>query len=222
MLAMDYATKHRSYPGSPIRICVARDESVPSRQRNPYRIRLGSAIAPIEVFCTMPGSEYRSPQGYWDVAAEDSRSSELPNSACSLANRIAGCRQRVESLTLRRDHFRDISLGSDHLSDPAVECGVHGPITYNPIQATQTDPQRADPRNWSDARGLRDCSLEKVTRAGLGHRCTRPACARRIIRGPLKCQSFRVSLRRTPQKRHPVCGSSATPERDLHPPNQGN
>lgn len=222
MLAMDYSTKHRSYPGSPIRICVACDESVPSRQRNPYRTKPSSAGVPTVPFRTMLGFEYRSGRGYWDVVADDSRGSGLPDPAGDLAIRIAGYRQPAESLTLRRDHFRNISLGSDHLSDPAVECGVHGPITYNPIQATQTDPQRADPRDWSDARGLRDRSLEKVTRAGLGHRCTRPACARRIIRDPLKRHSFQVSLRRTPQKRRPVCGSSATPERDLHPPNQGN
>lgn len=222
MLAMNYSTKHRSCPGSPVRIRVACDESVPSRQRNPYGMNPGSALAPIVVSCTVPGSEYRSLQGYWDVAAEDSRSSELPNSAGGLAIEIAGCRQQAESHPLRGDDFKDTSVGSDHLSGTAVECGVHGPITYSPIQATQTDPQRADPRDWSDARGLRDRSLEKVTRAGLGHRCTRPACARRGIRGPLKRQSFQVSLRRTPWKRHPVCGSSATPERDLHPPNQGN
>ena len=219
---MDYSTKHRSCPGSPVRICVACDESVPSRQRNPYGMNPGSALAPIVVFCTMPGSEYRSLQGYWDVAAEDSRSSELPNSAGGLAIEIAGCRQPAESLTLGRDHFRVISLGSDHLSGAAVGCIVHGPITCDLIQATQTAPQESHPRVWSVARGLRDCSLEKVTSAGLGHRCTRPARARRVIRGPLKRHSFRVSLRRTPQKRHPVCGTSATPERDLHPPNQGN
>ena len=222
MLAMDYSTKHRSYPGSPIRICVACDESVPSRQRNPYRTKPSSAGVPTVPFRAMPGFEYRSRRGHWDIVADDSRSSELPDSAGGLALRIAGCRQHAEFLPLGRDDFRDIGLGSRHLSDPDVECGVHGPITYNPIQATQTDPQRADPRDWSDARGLRDRSLEKVTRAGLGHRCTRPACARRGIRGPLKRQSFQVSLRRTPWKRHPVCGSSATPERDLHPPNQGN
>ena len=222
MLAMDYSTKHRRCPGSPVRICVAYDESVPSRQRNPYRIRLGSAFAPIVVSCTMPSFEYRSGRGHWGVAAEDSRGSGLPDPAGNLAIRIAGCRQPTESLTLRRDHFRVISLGSDHPSVAAVECVVHGPITYNPIQATQTDPQRADPRDWSDARGLRDCSLEKVTNSGLGHRGLGPARARRVIRDPLKHQSFQVSLRRTPPKRRPVCGSSATPERDRHPPNQGN
>ena len=214
--------KHRSYPGSPIRICVACDESVPSRQRNPYRTKPSSADVPTVPFRAMPGFEYRSRRGHWDIVADDSRSSELPDSAVGLALRIAGCRQQAESHPLRGDDFKDTSVGSDHLSGTAVECGVHGPITYNPIQATQTDPQRADPRDWSDARGLRDCSLEKVTRAGLRHRCTRPACARRIIRDPLKRHSFQVSLRRTPQKRLPVCGSSASPERELHPPNQGN
>ena len=222
MLAMDYSTKHRNCPGSPVRICVACDESVPSRQRNPYRIRLGSALAPIVVFCTTPASEYRSLQGYWDVAAKDSRGSELLDPAGGLALRIAGCRQHAEFLPLGRGDFRDIGLGSRHLSDPDVECGVHGPITNNPIQATQTDPQRTDPRDWCAERGLRDCSLEKVTRAGLGHRCTRPACARRIIRDPLKRHSFQVTLRRTPWKWQPVCGDSAIPERDLHSTNQGN
>ena len=214
--------KHRRCPGSPVRICVACNESVPSRQRNPYGMNPGSALAPIVVFCTMPGSEYRSGRGYWDVVADDSRGSGLPDPAGDLAIRIAGCRQPAESLTLRRDHFRVISLGSDHLSGAAVECVVHGQITYSLIQAAPTDPQDSHHRDWSVARGLRDCSLEKVTRAGLGHRCTRPACARRIIRDPLKRHSFQVSLRRTPQKRRPVCGSSATPERDLHPLNQGN
>ena len=222
MLAMDYSTKHRSCPGSPVRICVACDESVPSRQRNPYGMNPGSALAPIVVFCTMPGSEYRSGRGYWDVVADDSRGSGLPDPAGDLAIRIAGCRQPAESLTLRRDHFRVISLGSDHLSGAAVECVVHGQITYSLIQAAPTDPQDSHHRDWSVARGLRDCSLEKVTRAGLGHRCTRPACARRIIRDPFKRQSVQVTLRRTPWKRHPVCGSSASPERVLHPPNQGN
>lgn len=222
MLAMDYSTKHRSCPGSPVRICVACDESVPSRQRNPYGMNPGSALAPIVVFCTMPGSEYRSLQGYWDVAAEDSRSSELPNSAGGLAIEIAGCRQQAEPHPLRGDDFKDTSVGSDHLSVAAVGCIVHGPITYDPIQAPQADHQGPHPRNWFDARRLRDCSLERVTSAGLGQRCLGPARARRVIRGPLKCHSLRVSLRRTPQKRHPVCGSSATPERDLHPPNQGN
>ena len=222
MLAMDYSTKHRSCPGSPVRICVACDESVPSRQRNPYRIRLGSAFAPVVVFCTMPGFEYRSGRSHSDVAAENSRGSGLPDPAGGIAIGIAGCRQHAESLTLRGDQFRDTSVGSDHLSVAAVECVVHGPITYDPIQATQTDHRGAHPRDWADAQGLHDCSLERVTSAGLGHRCTRPAYARRVIRDPLKHQSFQVSLRRTPWKRHPVCGSSATPERDLHPPNQGN
>ena len=222
MLAMDYSTKHRSCPGSPVRICVACDESVPSRQRNPYGVNPGSALAPIVVFCTMPDSEYRSRQGYWDVAADDSRGCGLPDSAVGLVLRIAGCRQHAEYLTLRRDHFRVISLGSDHLSSPAVECVVHGPITYDPIQAAQTDPQDSHHRDWFVARGLRDCSLEKVRSAGLGQRCLGRARVRRGIRGPLKRQSFQVSLRRTPWKRHPVSGSSATTERDLHPPNQGN
>ena len=219
---MEYSTKHRSCPGSPVRICVACDESVPSRQRNPYGMNPDSALVPIVVSCTVPGSEYRSRRGHWDIVADDSRSSELPDSAVGLALRIAGWRQHAEFLPLGRDDFRDIGLGSRHLSDPNVECGVHGPITYNPIQATQTDPQRADPRDWCDARGLRDCWLEKVTSAGLGHRCTRPACARRIVRDPLKRHSVQATLRRTPWKRHVICGSSATPERDLHPPNQGN
>ena len=222
MLAMDYSTKHSNCLGTPVRICVARDESLPSRQRNPYGMNPGSALTPIVDFCTMPCFEYRSRRGHWDVVADDSHGSGLPDSAGGLANRIAGCRQRVESLTLRRDDFRDTSVGSDHLSVAAVGCIVHGPITYDPIQAPQADHRGAHPRNWFDARRLRDCSLEKVTSAGLGQRCTRPAYARRVIRDPLKCQSFRVSLRRTPQKRHPVCGSSATPERDLRPPNQGN
>ena len=222
MLAMDYSTKHRSYPGSPIRICVACDESVPSRQRNPYRTKPSSVGVPTVPFRAMPGFEYRSGRGYWDVVADDSRGSGLPDPAGDLAIRIAGCRQPAESLTLRRDHFRVISLGSDHLSGAAVECVVHGPITYSLIQAAPTDPQDSHHRDWSVARGLRDCSLERVTSAGLGPRCIRPARARRGIRGPLKRLSLQVSLRRTPWKRHPVCGSSATPERDLHPPNQGN
>ena len=222
MLAMDYSTKHRRCPGSPVRICVACDESVPSRQRNPYRIRLGSAFAPIVVSCTMPGFEYRSGRGHWGVAAEDSRGSGLPDPAGNLAIRIAGCRQPTESLTLRHDHFRVISLVSDHVSGAAVECVVHWPIAYSLIQAAQTDPQDSHHRDWFVARGLRDCSLEKVRSAGLGQRCLGRARVRRGIRDPLKRQSFQVSLRRTPWKRHPVSGSSATTERDLHPPNQGN
>ena len=222
MLAMDYSMKHRSCPGTPVRKCVACDESVPSRQRSPYGMNPGSALAPIVVFCTMPGFEYRSRRAHWDVVADDSRGSELPGSAVDIALRIAGCRQHAEYLTLGRDHFRDTNVGSDHLSVAAVGCIVHGPITYDPIQAPQADHQGAHPRNWFDARRLRDCSLERVTSAGLGQRCLGPARARRVIRGPLKCHSLRVSLRRTPQKRHPVCGSSASPERVLHPPNQGN
>ena len=214
--------KHRNCLGTPVRICVARDESLPSRQRNPYGMKPGSALAPIVVFCRMPSFEYRSRRGHWDVVADDSRGGGLPDPARDLAIRIAGCRQPAESLTLGRDHFRVISLGSDHLSGAAVGCIVHGPITCDPIQATQADHRGAYPRNWFDARRLRDCSLERVTRGGLGQMCLGPARARRGIRGPLKPQSSRVSLRRTPQERQPVCGSSATPEQDLHPPNQGN
>ena len=222
MLTMDYSTKHRNCPGMPVQICVARNESVPSRQRNPYGMNPGSALAPIVDLCTMPCFEYRSRRAHWDVVADDSRGSGLPDPAGDIAIRIAGCRQPAESLTLGRDHFTDTSVGSDHLSGAAVECVVHGPITCDPIQATQADHRGAYPRNWFDARRLRDWSLEKVPSAGLGQMCLGPARARRGIRGPLKPQSFRVSLPRTPQKRHPVCGSSATPERDLHPPNQGN
>ena len=222
MLVMDYLRWHRGSPGPPARICVAYDESVPSRQQNPYRTKPGSAVVPTVLFRAMLGFECGSRRGHWDVVADDSCGSESPNSADDLAIEIAGCRQHAESLPRGCDDFRGFSLRSRHLSDPAVECVVHGPITYNPIQATQTVNRGGQPRNWSDARGLPDCSPERVTNAGLGQMCLGPALARRGIRDPLKRQSYRVSLRRTPWKGYAVCGSSASPERGLHPPDQGN
>ncbi len=222
MQSINYSRQHRGGPGSPVRICVACDESVPSQQRNPYRTKPGSAVEPTVVFRGMPGFERRSRRSHWGVVADDSCGSELPDSAGDFAIKIAGCRQPAEFHPRRCSHFRDISLGSDHLSDPAVKCVVRAPTTNETVQATQTVHRGGHPRNWSDARGLPDCSAERVTNAGPGQKCLGPARARKGICGPLKRQSLRVSLRRTPWKRHAVCGSSATPERNLHPPNQGN
>ena len=222
MQGMNYSRQHRSGPGSSVRICVARDGSVPSRQRNPYRTKPGWAVVPTVLFRAMPGFECRSRRSHWGVVVDDSCGSESPDSAGDFAIKIAGYRQQAEFHPRRCDHFRGISLGSDHLSAPAVKCVVRAPTTNETVQPTQTDHRGGHPRNWSDARGLPDCSPERVTNAGPGQRCLAPPRARRGIRGPLKRQSFRVSLRRTHWKRHAVCGSSATPERNLHPPNQGN
>lgn len=141
MWGMDYSRQHRSRPGSPVRkmCCLRRIRAFSTAEPLPHQTWLG---VPTHrgVSRTMPGFESRPGRGHWNIVADDSLRSELPDLAGGLAVGIARCRQCAEIYPLGCDDFRDVSLGPRHVSGATVACVVRGPITYKAIQATQTGP----------------------------------------------------------------------------------
>lgn len=73
---------------------VACYESVTSHRQCHYRFRIGSPLVSSVVFRPAPDGEDSSRRGHRDVVRNASRSSELPDSAGGLADRIGGCRRR--------------------------------------------------------------------------------------------------------------------------------
>lgn len=189
---------------------VACAGSGPSRQRNPYRTNLGSTLVPIAVPRAVPGPVYRAGPGHSSVVADDSRGSELRNTAGGVAARVAVCGRCAEARPPGRDDFRDLSLGCCQVLGSTVACVVRGTITAKHVPADRPGSGRVCRGIRPDARDLRYGSPAKVTHARLGRKCF--VCQTRTSDNwdPLKRQRVRDSLRRASQKRDCGFGKAAT------------
>lgn len=141
MWGMDYSRQHRSRPGSPVRkmCCLRRIRAFSTAEPLPHQTWLG---VPTHrgVSRTMPGFESRPRQGHWNIVADDSLRSELPNLAGGLAVGIAGCRQCAETYPFRCDDFRDVGLCPRHVSGATVACVVRGQSPTRPSKRPRQAP----------------------------------------------------------------------------------
>lgn len=197
MWVVTYSRQHRRRLGGPVRIRVACAGPAPAQLRIPYHPKLGSALVPIAVPRAMQGSVHRAGPGHPSVGTDDSRGSELPNTAGGVAVRVPVCSQCSESRLLRCGDFMDISLGYCPVLRATVECVVRAPSTIKPMQADRAGSGRVCRGFQPDAQHLRYGSPAKLTDAGLGRKCLAcPTRTRRDTWRPLKQRLGRDSLRR--------------------------